>query len=395
MSTPPTNPGQTPPPPPEIDAGIARTLARHPRPLGGDPLRRIDKPLVSLTGMVLNNQTGAPEQLSIKKKPAWLRAKVPGGAEYQRLKGVLSHHKLHTVCEEANCPNMGECWSRGISTIMILGDTCTRACGFCNVKTGRPPALDKDEPRRVAESMRLMFEHARLKHVVITSVNRDELPDGGAGIWAETIIRTKEACPGLSIEVLIPDFEGNWAALQMVIDARPHIINHNLETVRRMYPAVRPSAKFDRSLELLRRVKEQGGVAKTGIMVGIGERDDEVLDLIREVQEATKANIPKDEETKRRSENAASHAPGHDETSSTSSLDSADILTIGQYLQPTRNHLPIDRWVTPEQFAFFKQEGLARGFKVVESGPLVRSSYHADHQADVLSTIENERAKRG
>ena len=395
MSNPPTNPRQTPPTTPEIDAGIVRTLARHPRPLGGDPLRRIDRPLVSLTGMVLNNQTGAPEQLSIKKKPAWLRAKVPGGAEYQRLKGVLSQHKLHTVCEEANCPNMGECWSRGISTIMILGDTCTRACGFCNVKTGRPPALDKDEPRRVAESMRLMFEHARLKHVVITSVNRDELSDGGAGIWAETIIRTKEACPGLSIEVLIPDFEGNWAALQMVIDARPHIINHNLETVRRMYPAVRPSAKFDRSLELLRRVKEQGGVAKTGIMVGIGERDDEVVELIREVQEATKARVPRDEETKRRSENAASQTPGHDESSSTSSLDSADILTIGQYLQPTRNHLPIDRWVTPEQFAFFKQEGLARGFKVVESGPLVRSSYHADHQADVLSTIEDERAKRG
>ena len=336
--------------------------------------------------------TGAPEQLSIKKKPAWLRAKVPGGAEYQRLKGVLSQHKLHTVCEEANCPNMGECWSRGISTIMILGDTCTRACGFCNVKTGRPPALDKDEPRRVAESMRLMFEHARLKHVVITSVNRDELSDGGAGIWAETIIRTKEACPGLSIEVLIPDFEGNWAALQMVIDARPHIINHNLETVRRMYPAVRPSAKFDRSLELLRRVKEQGGVAKTGIMVGIGERDDEVLELIRDVQEATKARVPRDEETKRRSENAASQTPGHDESSSTSSLDSADILTIGQYLQPTRNHLPIDRWVTPEQFAEFKAEGLRLGFKVVESGPLVRSSYHADHQADVLSAVGVERA---
>ena len=402
MSNPPTNPRQTPPTTPEIDAGIARTLARHPRPLGGDPLRRIDRPLVSLTGMVLNNQTGAPEQLSIKKKPAWLRAKVPGGAEYQRLKGVLSQHKLHTVCEEANCPNMGECWSRGISTIMILGDTCTRACGFCNVKTGRPPALDKDEPRRVAESMRLMFEHARLKHVVITSVNRDELSDGGAGIWAETIIRTKEACPGLSIEVLIPDFEGNWAALQMVIDARPHIINHNLETVRRMYPAVRPSAKFDRSLELLRRVKEQGGVAKTGIMVGIGERDDEVVELIREAQEATKARVPRDEETKRRSENAASQTPGHDESSSTSSLrlsvssslDSADILTIGQYLQPTRNHLPIDRWVTPEQFGEFKREGLTRGFKVVESGPLVRSSYHADHQADVLSTIKDEREKR-
>ncbi len=373
MSNPSTNPDSTPP----VDAGIARTLARHPRPLGGDPLRRVDKPLLSLSAMVLNNQTGTPEQLSIKKKPAWLRAKVPGGPEYQRLKGVLSQHKLHTVCEEANCPNMGECWSRGISTIMILGDTCTRACGFCNVKTGRPPSLDKDEPRRVAESMRLMHEHAKLRHIVITSVNRDELPDGGAGIWAETIIRTKEACPGLSIEVLIPDFEGNWAALQMVIDARPHIINHNLETVRRMYPAVRPSAKFDRSLELLRRVKEQGGVAKTGIMVGIGERDEEVVELIREVLEATKAES--------RTPNADTPSP---------IPDACDILTIGQYLQPTRNHLPIDRWVTPEQFAFFKKEGLVRGFKVVESGPLVRSSYHADHQADVLSTIEDERATR-
>lgn len=396
MSNPPTKPDQNPPTAPEIDAGIARTLARHPRPLGGDPLRRVDKPLVSLSGLVLNNQTGTPEQLSIKKKPAWLRAKVPGGAEYQRLKGVLSEHKLHTVCEEANCPNMGECWSRGISTIMILGDTCTRACGFCNVKTGRPPSLDKDEPRRVAESMRLMFEHAKLKHIVITSVNRDELSDGGAGIWAETIIRTKEACPGLSIEVLIPDFEGNWAALQMVIDARPHIINHNLETVRRMYPAVRPSAKFDRSLELLRRVKEQGGVAKTGIMVGIGERDEEVVELIREVQEATKASGIRNQASGN-ADRAAPHVATSLPSPDAQCLmpDACDILTIGQYLQPTRNHLPIDRWVTPEQFAMFKREGLARGFKVVESGPLVRSSYHADHQADVLSTIEDERAKRG
>lgn len=248
-----------------------------------------------------------------------------------------------------------------------------------------------------------MYEHAKLKHVVITSVNRDELPDGGAGIWAETIIRTKEACPGLSIEVLIPDFEGNQAALQMVIDARPHIINHNLETVRRMYPAVRPSAKFDRSLELLRRVKEQGGVAKTGIMVGIGERDEEVVELIREVQEATKASGI-GHQVSGNSDHAAAHfAAPPLRCSAASSLPSAkclvhsacDILTIGQYLQPTRNHLPIDRWVTPEQFAMFKREGLARGFKVVESGPLVRSSYHADHQADVLSTIEDERAKRG
>lgn len=372
--------------------GIARTLARHPRPLGGDPLRSVDAPLLSLSGMILNNQDGV-QSLAIKRKPPWLRAKAPGGPEYLRLKGVLQEHRLHTVCEEAGCPNMGECWARGVATIMILGDTCTRACGFCNIKTGRPAPVDKDEPRRVAESMRLMWEHARLRHIVITSVNRDELPDGGAAIWAETIVRTREACPGLSIEVLIPDFEGNWGALQMVIDARPHIINHNLETVRRMYPAVRPSAKFDRSLELLRRVKEQGGVAKTGIMVGIGERDEEVLALMEDVQRATKVERRRDEETTGRSDAASSSASSL-RLSVSASLPSCDILTIGQYLQPTRNHLPIDRWVTPERFDQFKQEGLRLGFKVVESGPLVRSSYHADHQADVLTEVGAERGDR-
>ncbi|MFN9991726.1 MAG: lipoyl synthase [Phycisphaerales bacterium] len=312
--------------------------------------------------MVLNNADGAVHHAAPKRKPDWLRAKVPGGPGYTRLKSIMTEHKLFTVCEEAGCPNMGECWARGVATIMILGDTCTRACGFCNVKTGRPPVLDKDEPRRVAESLRLMG----LKHVVITSVNRDELADGGAAIWAETIIRSKEACPGMSIEVLIPDFEGNWPALQMVIDARPHIINHNLETIRRMYPAVRPSAKFDRSLEVLRRVAEQGIPAKTGIMVGIGERDDEVLATMRDIQEKTR-------------------------TTSNGKETSCSILTIGQYLQPTRNHLPIDRWVHPDTFAMYKEEGLKMGFKVIESGPLVRSSYHADHQADSLSSILEER----
>jgi lipoic acid synthetase len=310
--------------------------------------------------MVLNNASGA-STLSVQKKPPWLKAKVPGGPGYERLRAIMDTHRLHTVCQEAGCPNMGECWSRGVATIMILGDTCTRACGFCNVKTGRPAPLDRDEPRRVAESLRLMG----LRHVVITSVNRDELPDGGAAIWAETILRARDACPDMSVEVLIPDFEGHHDALQMVIDARPHIINHNLETVRRMYPAVRPSAKFDRSLELLRRVKEAGMVAKTGIMVGIGERDDEVLALIDEVLDAT----------------ASPHGR-------------CDILTIGQYLQPTRNHLPIDRFVTPEQFARFHDEGIRRGFKVVQSGALVRSSYHADHQADALTSIADERERR-
>ena len=331
----------------------AAAVPRHPRPLGGDPLRTLERPALSLSDRILNNAAGV-EHATPKRKPPWLRARMPGGPGYQRLRDIMDRHRLHTVCEEAGCPNMGECWARGVATVMILGDTCTRACGFCNVKTGRPGPVDKDEPRRVAESLALMA----LKHVVITSVNRDELPDGGAAVWAETIVRTREACPAMSVEVLIPDFEGNWGALQMVIDAKPHIINHNLETVRRMYPAVRPSAKFDRSLELLRRVKEQGGVAKSGIMVGIGERDDEVTALMDEVQRAT-------------------NSPG----------GACDILTIGQYLQPTRNHLPIHRWVTPEQFERFRAEGLSRGFKVVESGPLVRSSYHADHQADVLTMI--------
>lgn len=349
---------------------MARTLARHPRPLGGDPLKRLEAPLISLSGMVLNNQDSNPQQLANKKKPDWLRAKVPGGPGYTTLRGIVDSHRLHTVCQEANCPNMGECWARGVATIMILGDTCTRACGFCNVKTGRPAMLDLDEPRRVAESLRLMYEGARLKHIVITSVNRDELKDGGAAVWAETIVRSRELCPDMSIEVLIPDFQGDWDALQLVIDARPHIINHNLETVRRMYPAVRPSAKFERSVELLRRVKAAGMVAKTGIMVGIGEHDDEVLELMRSVQSDTQI----------------AQRDGRS--------DSCDILTIGQYLQPTRNHLPVDRWVSPDRFAAFKAAGLAAGFKVVESGPLVRSSYHADHQADVLSTIEDERTRR-
>ncbi len=339
---------------------------RHPIRPGGDPMRRMDAPLVSLSHTVLNNTDSDLKHLAAKRKPKWLKAKIPGGEGYRRLKGIMDEHSLHTVCEEANCPNMGDCWARGIGTIMILGDTCTRACGFCNVKTGRPPTLDKDEPRRVATSLALMG----LKHVVITSVNRDELADGGAGIWAETVIRSRETCPQMSIEVLIPDFEGDPAALQMVIDAEPHIINHNIETVRRMYPAVRPSAKYDRSIELLRRVKEQGHVAKTGIMVGIGEKDDEVLALMDDVLQAT-----------------ARH-------SGPKPNDPCDILTIGQYLQPTPNHLPIDRWVHPDTFEMYKDEGLKRGFKVVESGPLVRSSYHADTQADDLSGILAERAGR-
>ncbi len=323
-------------------------------------MKRLDKPAMSLSGMVLNNADDSKHVLSAKRKPKWLRAKLPGGPGYARLRGILSEHRLHTVCEEAGCPNMGECWARGVATVMILGDTCTRACGFCNIKTGRPPELDKDEPRRAAESIRLMVEGAGLRHIVITSVNRDELPDGGAGIWAQTILQTRERCPGLSIEVLIPDFLGDEAALQMVIDARPEIMNHNLETVPRMYPAVRPQAKYDRSIKVLRRSKDAGLVTKTGIMVGIGEKDEEVLSLMDDLLERAET----------------------------------DILTIGQYLQPTRNHLPIARWVTPDTFDWYREEGLKRGFKVVESGPMVRSSYHADAQADALTGIDREQHDR-
>ncbi len=327
---------------------VARTLARHPRPLGGDTLRATGSATFSLTDLVLNNRpddvgTTAIQQLEIRRKPDWLRAKMPGGDGYVRLKKIIDEHKLHTVCQEASCPNMGECWSRGSATIMILGDTCTRSCGFCNVKTGRPAQLDLEEPRRVAESLRLM----KLKHVVITSVNRDELPDGGAAIWAETIHRVHDACPEMSVEVLVGDFGGQEDAIRVVCDAKPEIISHNMETVRRMHPAVRPQAKYERSLGVLAQFKASGLVTKTGIMVGIGERDDEVLEVLNDIQTASKA----------------------------------DVLTIGQYLQPTRNHLPIDRWVHPDTFQSFKTEALARGFRVCESGPLVRSSYHADKQA--------------
>ncbi len=311
---------------------------------------------MNLSGYVLNNQSDSVHHVRIGKKPDWLRAKVPGGEGYQRLKTIIDEHRLHTVCQEASCPNMGECWSRGTATIMILGDVCTRSCGFCNVKTGKPPTLDLDEPRRVAESLRLM----ELRHVVITSVNRDELSDGGAAIWAETIERVHEACPWMSVEVLVGDFCGDEASLQKVIDAKPEILAHNMETVRRMHPAVRPQAKYERSLHALRQIKDNGLVTKTGIMVGIGERDDEVLALMDDVV----------------------------------AVGRADILTIGQYLQPTRNHLPIDRWVTPAAFDAFREAGLAKGFRVVESGPLVRSSYHAEEQADRLNPDQLEVRRR-
>jgi lipoic acid synthetase len=307
--------------------------------------------------MVLNNKDGAAtQQLRMTRKPAWIKAKVPGGAGYERLRDVIDSHGLHTVCSEASCPNIAECWNRGTATIMILGDTCTRSCGFCNVRTGRPAPVDMDEPRRVAASLRLMD----LKHVVITSVDRDDLDDGGAAVWAETIRAVHAACPSMSVEVLVGDFQGDEDALAHVIEARPEILAHNMETVPRMHPAVRPQARYDRSLAVLKQIKDAGLVSKTSLMVGIGETDDEI--------DGTMADIRRIAQT--------------------------DILTIGQYLQPTRNHLPVDRFVAPSVFDQWHDRGIELGFEVVESGPLVRSSYHAEEQADRLSPARRATHRR-
>lgn len=280
-------------------------------------------------------------------KPEWLKISIPAGEEFARLKRLMREQKLHTVCEEARCPNVAECWNAGTATFMILGDVCTRSCGFCNVKTGRPTWLDPDEPRRVAEAVRTMG----VRHAVITSVNRDELPDGGAEIFAETIRRTRELNPGVTVEVLIPDFQGEKWALDIVLKERPDILNHNIETVPRLYRRVRPQAKYDRSLQIIRWSKDAGMVTKSGIMVGLGETPDEVLQVMGDLRAA-----------------------------------GCDIMTIGQYLQPTSDHLPVDRFVTLEEFAMYRNEGLAMGFRQVESGPLVRSSYHAERHAG-LSTL--------
>jgi lipoic acid synthetase len=290
--------------------------------------------------------TSATAAAPRRQRPDWLRVRIPSGERFAHLKTLIDSHRLHTVCEEARCPNMGECWSAGTATFMILGDVCTRSCGFCAVATGRPPVLDTEEPLRVAEAMRIMG----VRHAVITSVNRDELPDGGAWAFAETIRRAREVRPGIRIEVLIPDFRGEWWALQRVMDARPDVLNHNTETVPRLYLRVRPQAKYDRSLELLRRAKQGGMVTKSGLMLGLGERAEEVLDVMRDLRGV-----------------------------------SCDILTLGQYLQPTKDHLPVDRYVHPDEFRRLKEEGLAMGFRHVESGPLVRSSYHAEHQVDAGS----------
>ena len=279
------------------------------------------------------------------KRPAWLKVKLPSGDNYNDVRNLMRRQKLHTVCEEARCPNMAECWNNRSATFMILGDTCTRSCGFCNVKVGMPNELDLDEPRRVADSVREL----NLRHVVITSVNRDELKDGGASIFAETIRMIKEEMPETTVEILIPDFRGSEEAFYIIMRNPPDILNHNLETVPRLYSVVRPQAKYSRSLKLIRWFKDRYLRTKSGIMVGIGEKPEEVLNLMKDL---------------------ADHG--------------CDILTIGQYLQPTKNHLPVDRFVTPGEFDMYKEQGLKMGFKIVESSPLVRSSYHADKHARAL-----------
>ena len=281
-------------------------------------------------------------------KPSWLRARPPMGENYHELKKLARSLGLHTVCESAQCPNIGECWNHRTATFMLLGNVCTRHCGFCAVPKGRPEAIDWDEPRRVAEAVATLG----LKHAVITSVNRDDDNIGGARIFAETIREVRRQAAGCRVEVLIPDFQGIEAALRIVLEARPHILNHNTETVPRLYRAVRSGARYERTLNLLRNVKRfaPGTTSKTGVMVGLGESMDELLAVYRDLAET-----------------------------------GCDILTIGQYLRPSRDHLPIARYYTPDEFAFMKDEALEMGFRHVESGPLVRSSYHAHEQANVAA----------
>ena len=278
------------------------------------------------------------------KKPHWLRVKLPTGKEYAHVRSLVDQHKLHTICESGNCPNMGECWGSGTATFMILGNVCTRSCSFCAVATGRPPEYDTDEPRRVAEAIQLM----RVKHAVITSVNRDELKDRGASIWYQTVTEVKKLCPDTTIETLIPDVKGNWEALHTMISAGQEVVSHNVETVERLYRPVRPQAKYARSLEQIQRTKAAGKRTKSGIMLGLGETDQEVYQAMDDL---------------------VAHG--------------LDILTLGQYLQPTKMHIEVAEFVHPDKFAHFREEGLRRGLKYVESGPLVRSSYHAERHVNV------------
>ena len=290
-------------------------------------------------------------------RPPWLKVRFSSGPRFQQLQTLMRDQGLHTVCEEAHCPNIGDCWSRGTATFMILGDTCTRSCGFCAVKTGRPGALDWGEPKRVA----LAVQQMGLRHAVITSVNRDEMELGGADIFAETIRWVRRLSPDTTIEVLIPDFKGNWDALAMVMDAHPEILNHNVENVPRLYHRVRPQAVYARSLELLQRAKalDAGAMTKSGVMVGLGETRAELLEVFADLRR-------------------------HD----------VEILTVGQYLRPTAQHLPIERYWHPDEFLELKERALEMGFTHVESGPLVRSSYHAEEQAG-RAKGEAQRAKSG
>lgn len=272
-------------------------------------------------------------------KPNWLRVKLPTGENYRRVRQLVDEHKLHTICESGSCPNMGECWGEGTATFMILGNVCTRSCGFCAVQTGRPAAVDEYEPGRVAQSVKLMG----VKHAVITSVDRDDLTDGGAEIWAQTVRAIRIQSPGTTLETLIPDFAGKWENLQVILDVAPEIVSHNLETVRRLTKQVRIQAKYDRSLEVLFRLKKGGMRSKSGIMLGLGESHEEVVETMQDLRSV-----------------------------------GCDIVTLGQYLQPTTKHLSVVEFITPERFEEYKFLGMEMGFKYVESGPLVRSSYHAE-----------------
>jgi lipoic acid synthetase len=279
------------------------------------------------------------EGVTRTKKPKWLRVKLPIGENYKKVRSLVDEHKLHTICESGSCPNMGECWGEGTATFMILGNICTRSCGFCAVQTGRPEPADEFEPGRVANSVKLMG----VKHAVITSVDRDDLKDGGAEIWAQTVRAIRHQSPGTTLETLIPDFAGKWENLQLIIDVAPEIVSHNLETVRRLTKQVRIQAKYDRSLEVLFRLKKGGMRTKSGVMLGLGETDEEILETMTDLRSV-----------------------------------GVDILTLGQYLQPTPKHLPIQEFITPERFDKYGQLGREMGFRYVESGPLVRSSYHAE-----------------
>jgi len=273
------------------------------------------------------------------KKPNWLRVKLPIGENYKKVRALVDEHKLHTICESGSCPNMGECWGEGTATFMILGNICTRSCGFCAVQTGKPLAADLLEPSRVANSVKTMG----VKHAVITSVDRDDLKDGGSEIWAATVNAIRKESPGTTLETLIPDFMGKWENLQNIIDVAPEIVSHNLETVRRLTKQVRIQAKYDRSLEVLFRLKKGGMRTKSGVMLGLGESHEEVIETMEDLRSVQ-----------------------------------VDILTLGQYLQPTPKHLPVVEFITPERFEEYKELGLKMGFRYVESGPLVRSSYHAE-----------------